>query len=120
MVEVRNMEIKNNFDFIEEVNKMHFTYAKTYGKTNPHEYVWAGNNPPLLEKVRILNKYIQEHGEKEMFYQTEFDVLYVDGHKYWSMGHWTITKVLNRNWDFKNEDGTINKTETEKHKLGDN
>ena len=46
MVGVRNMEIKNNFDFIEEVNKMHFTYAKTYGKTNPHEYVWAGNNPP--------------------------------------------------------------------------
>lgn len=110
--------IKDINDFIREVNKLEFTYAKTYGKTNPHEYCFAGDKPDLLPMVRELNKFVQENGEKEMFYRTEFDVLYVDGHKYWCMDLWQNTKILNRNWDFKNEDGTINKSITEEHKVG--
>lgn len=105
----------DKFDFVRVANELEFRYAKTYGQTHPHEYCWA-NDPVTLEKVQALNKYIQEHGEKEMFYTTEFDVLFVDGHKYWSMDYWANTEILNRNWDFKNEDGTINKSKTEEKK----
>ena len=110
------MEIKDGFDFVRVANELEYRYAKTYGKTTPHEYCWA-NDPVTLEKVQALNKYIQEHGEKEMFYRTEFDVYFADGHKYWSMDYWANTQILNRNWDFKNEDGTINKSKTEEMKI---
>lgn len=104
--------IKDVFDFVKYANKLEYRYTKTHGKAHPHEYCYAKNNDEL-KIIRELNKYIQEHGEKEMFYTTEFDVLFVDGFKYWSVGQWKITKILNRNWDFKNEDGTINKSKTE-------
>lgn len=109
------MEIKDSFEFIKVANELEYRYAKTYGKTNPHEYCWS-EEPKILEKIRALNKYIQEHGEKEMFYRTEFDVYFADGHKYWSMDYWANTQILNRNWDYKNEDGTINKSKTESMK----
>ena len=108
------LEIKNEMEFIQVVNSLDFRNAKTYAKTNPHEYCFCKpDETEKLEKVRALNKYLQEHGEKEMFYTTEFDVIFIDGHKYWSMDYWANTSVLNRNWDFKNEDGTINKSKTQ-------
>ena len=114
------MEIKNDFEFLEVVRTLEFKFAKTYGRTHPHEYCWA-EDPVTLEKVQALNKYVQEHGEKELFYTTEFDVLFIDEHKYWSMDYWQNTQILNRNWDYKNEDGTINKSKTESKKdNGDN
>lgn len=111
------MEIKDKFEFVQVANSLEYRFAKTYSKTNPHEYCFCKEHETeKLEKVRALNKFIQEHGEKEMFYRTQFDVLFVDGHKYWSMSHWSNANILNRNWDFKNEDGTINRSKTEEKK----
>lgn len=106
------MEIKNIGEFMNVAESLEYRYAKTYSKTNPHEYCYA-KDPETLEKVRALNKYIQEKGEKELFYKTEFDVLFAGDFKYWSMDYWANTSILNRNWDRKNEDGTIDKSKTE-------
>lgn len=109
------MEIKNIEEFIEVAENLNYRFAKTYAKKSPHEYCNA-KDPETLEKVRALNKYIQEHGEKEMYYRTSFDVLFAGEHKYWSMDYWANTYILNRNWDRKNEDGTIDKSYTEARK----
>lgn len=109
------MEIKDKFEFIQVVNTLEFVFAKTRGATNPHEYCWA-EDPVTLEKVQALNKYIQENGEKEYYFGDSYEVLFVDGYKYWSMDFWANTQILNRNWDYKNEDGTINKSKTEEKK----
>ena len=61
---------------------------------------------------KMTDKYIGK-GEKEMFYKTEFDVLFAGDFKYWSMDYWANTSILNRNWDRKNKDGTIDKSKTE-------
>ncbi len=109
------MEIKNIGEFMEIAESLNYRFAKTYAKKSPHEYCNA-NDPETLEKVRALNRYIQEHGEKEMFYRTEFDVLFAGEYKYWSMDYWANTYILNRNWDRKNEDGSIDKSRTEAKK----
>lgn len=109
------MEIRDKFEFLQVANSLEFRFAKTCSKTNPHEYCWA-ESPVILEKVQALNKFIQENGEKEKYFGDTYDVYFVDGHKYWSMDYWANTQVLNRNWDFKNEDGTINKSRTEEKK----
>lgn len=113
------MEIKNLDEFIRVAESLEYRFAKTYAKTNPHEYCWATDDETRV-KVRALNKYIQEHGECEMFYMTEFDVLFAGDYKYWSMDYWANTNILNRNWDRKNKDGTIDKSRTEKRKDGNN
>ena len=114
------MEIKNIGEFMKIAESLNYRFAKTYAKKSPHEYCNA-KDPDTLEKVRALNKYIQEHGEKEMYYRTEFDVLFAGEYKYWSMDYWANTYILNRNWDRKREDGTIDKSYTEARKEdGDN
>lgn len=105
-------EIKNIGEFMEVAESLEYRYAKTYANTNPHEYCYA-YTPELKDTIRALNKYIQDYGEKEMFYKTEFDVLFAGEYKYWSMDYWANTNILNRNWDRKNEDGTIDKSRTE-------
>ena len=109
------MEIRNIGEFMKLAESLDYRFAKTYAKTSPHEYCYATNDE-ILEKVKVLNKYIQEHGEKEMFYKTEFDVLFAGDYKYWSMDYWANTNILNRNWDRNREDGTIDKSKTEERK----
>lgn len=109
------MEIKNIEEFMNVAESLEYRFAKTYAKTSPHEYCFAYDNK-TKEIVQALNKYIQEHGEKEMFYRTEFDVLFAGDYKYWSMEYWANTDILNRNWDRKNEDGSIDKSRTEERK----
>lgn len=111
MVEITTLE-----EFKEVAETLDYRFAKTYAKTNPHEYsVWfVGENH---EKIKYLNKYIQEHGEIEMFYRKPFKVVFAGEHKYWQVGDWKETNFLNRNWDTKNEDGTINKSRTEARKV---
>ena len=109
--------IKDDFDFIKVVNTLDFTFAKTRVKTNPHEYCWAEtNDKEKLEKVRALNKYIEENGEEQYYFGETYKVLFIDGHKYWTIDFWSNTQILNRNWDYKNEDGTINTSRTDSYK----
>lgn len=109
------IEIKNIQEFKEVAEGLTYRFAKTYAHTHPHEYHWAETNENK-QKVQALNKYIQEHGEMEMFYTTPFEVIFVGDYKYWSIEHWSKTNILNRNWDFKNKDGGINKSITESKK----
>ena len=61
-------EIKNIGEFMEVAESLEYRYAKTYANTNPHEYCYA-YTPELKDTIRALNKYIQDYGEKEMFYK---------------------------------------------------
>ena len=116
MIKIENIE-----QFVKYATSLNYRYAKTFTNFAPHEYAMAKDNTKELEIIRSLNKYIQEHGEKEMYYRTEFDVLFAGEYKYWSMDYWANTYILNRNWDRKREDGTIDKSYTEARKEnGDN
>ena len=106
---LKDMEIKNKTDFEKVANLLEYRYAKTYTNFAPHEYVVENEEGEKLEIIRKLNKFIQEnYDEIEIFAKKEYKVLFVGKHKYWSMGKWDETNILNRNWDFKNEDGTTN------------
>ena len=105
--------IKDIKDFIKYAEKLNYRYAKTYTNFAPHEYAVAEDGTKELEIIKELNRYIQENGEQEIFFKKAYQVLFAGKHKYWTMGDWNEANLLNRNWDFKNEDGTINKTITE-------
>ena len=103
------MTIKNKEEFEKIVSKLEFKFAKTYANFAPHEYVVTNEKGELLEIIQTLNKFIQEnYDEIEIFYGKEYRVLFVGKHKYWSMEEWNKTNILNRNWDYKNQDGTTN------------
>lgn len=106
---LKDIEIKNKTDFEKVANLLEYRYAKTYTNFAPHEYAVENEEGEKLEIIRKLNKFIQEnYDEIEIFAKKEYKVLFVGKHKYWSMGKWDETNILNRNWDFKNEDGTTN------------
>lgn len=109
-------KIKNKEDFETYASKLTYRYAKTYTNFAPHEYAIGEKESQELEIIQALNKYIQENCENEEFMGKVYQVIFVGNHKYWSMEYWADTNILNRNWDFKNEDGTINKSITESYK----
>lgn len=107
------MTINNKEEFKDVVSKFEFRYAKTYTNKAPHEYVIVDYDSEYLEVIRALNKYIYDnYDEIELFWNKEYKVLFVDNYKYWPVEDYSITNILNRNWDFKNEDGTTNKSVT--------
>ena len=108
--------IKDIKDFIKYAEKLNYRYAKTYTNFAPHEYAVAKDNTQELEIIRALNKYIYENSENEMFYNKKYKVLFANEHKYWIMDDWNTAYILNRNWDKKNKDGTIDKSITENKK----
>lgn len=111
------MKIKDKKEFASLVNILNFRYAKAFTNSAPHEYAMGEENTKELEIIRALNRYIQEkHDETEMFWNKEYQVLFVENHKFWSVDKWQITKFLNRNWDFKNNDGTTNVSITESYR----
>ena len=112
------MIISSIEEFMHAVNGLDFRYAKTYTKTYPHEYAIADNAKNDLVIIRALNRFIQEKAENsEIYWNKEYKVVFAGEHKYWQVGDWTETTIINRNWDYKNEDGTINCSVT-KSKIG--
>lgn len=110
------MIIKDKDEFEYTVDKFTFRYAKTYTNKAPHEYVIVESDSKELEVIRALNRYIQENPDEiELFWNKEYKVLFVGKHKYWSVEDYSTTNILNRNWDFKNSDGTTNKIITESY-----
>lgn len=107
------IKIKNIEEFSNLANTLTYRYAKTYTNFAPHEYAMAEDGTKELEIIRALNKYIQENGEVEIFSKKTYQVVFDGKNKYWSVGVWNKTKFLNRNWDFKMQDGTINRSVTE-------
>ncbi|MDD4832005.1 MAG: hypothetical protein PHR09_04065 [Bacilli bacterium] len=111
------MVINNKEEFEDIVSKYTFRYAKTYSNRAPHEYVIVEYTSEYLDEIRALNRYIEEHyDEIEIFWNKEYKVIFVNNHKYWSVEDYNITNILNRNWDYKNEDGTTNKSITESYR----
>ena len=95
---------------------MEYRYTKTNKKITTHEKANKNEEEEKLEIIRKLNKFIQEnYDEIEIFAKKEYKVLFVGKHKYWTIGKWDSTTIINRNWDFKNEDGTINTSITQSY-----
>jgi len=114
--EERAMTIKNKKEFKQAINNFSFRYAKTYTNKAPHEYVVVEDDSKEIELIRELNKFIQENPDEiEIFWNKEYPVLFVEEHKYWTIEDYSVTNILNRNWDYRNEDGTINKSITESY-----
>ncbi len=112
----QKIEIKSKSEFEKIVSTLEFRYAKTYTNFAPHEYAVENEEGEKLDLIRALNKFIQEnYDEIEVFANREYQVLFVGKHKYWSMEKWNVTNILNRNWDFKNEDGTTNTSITKSY-----
>ena len=107
------MVINNKNDFKDAIKDFNFRYAKTYTNKAPHEYVVVEYDSEDIELIRELNKFIQENPDEiEIFWNKEYPVLFIEDHKYWTIEDYSITNILNRNWDFKNDDGTTNKSVT--------
>ena len=116
MPDLKNIQINNKVDFEKIVNTLEFKYAKTYSNYAPHEYVVEKEEGEKLEVIRKLNRFIQEnYDEIEIFAKKEYKVLFVGKYKYWSINSWNVANILNRNWDFKNEDGTTNTSITQSY-----
>lgn len=110
------MVINNKSQFKDAISQFSFRYAKTYTNKAPHEYIVVEYDSKEIELIRALNKFIQENPDEiEIFWNKEYPVLFVEGYKYWTIEDSNITNILNRNRDFKNEDGTTNKSVTESH-----
>ena len=110
------IEIKSNEEFLKFATTLKYRYAKTFTNFAPHEYAMAEDESKELEIIRALNKYIQENGEEEIFSKKIYLVVFAGKNKYWSVDKWNKTRFLNRNWDFKEQDGSINRTITESKK----
>lgn len=113
------IKISNDRDFEKYASMLTYRFAKTYAHFAPHEYAIAENGTEELEIIRALNKYIQENYENEEFMGKVYQVIFVGQHKYWSMEYWANTNILNRNWDFKDKNGNINKSITDSYKRGE-
>ncbi len=110
------MIINNKKEFQDAIVDFSFKYAKTYTNKAPHEYVVVKDDSNEIELIRALNRFIQEKPDEiEIFWNKEYPVIFVGEHKYWTVADFRITNILNRNWDYKNEDGTINKSITESY-----
>jgi hypothetical protein len=61
-----------------------WTFAKTYAKTWPHEYIVYGKTDNrMFDK---LADHIDEFGEDDYFYETKRPYFEYDGLTYWHMG----------------------------------
>jgi hypothetical protein len=110
------MIINNKQEFENIVKDFKFRYAKTYTNKAPHEYIIVEYDSKEIDTIRALNKYIQDNPDEiEVFWNKEYPVLFVGDHKYWTIEDYSITNILNRNWDFKNKDGTTNKGITDSY-----
>lgn len=110
------MIINNKKEFADSVLNFEFSYAKTYTNKASHEYIIVEYDSKEIEVIRALNKYIQDNPDEiEIFWNKEYPVLFVEGYKYLTIEDYSITNILNRNWDYKNEDGTTNKSITESY-----
>ena len=116
IMDLKNIQINNKADFEKIVNTLKFRYAKTYSNYAPHEYVFEKEEGEKLEVIRQLNRFIQEnYDEIEIFAKKKYKVLFVGKYKYWAVNSWKVANILNRNWDFKNEDGTTNTSITQSY-----
>ena len=62
-----------------------WTWAKTY-ITIPHEYIVRNKCGLTDQEFEYLVQTQREYGIHEQWHKYNFPYLYIDGHKYWTMG----------------------------------
>jgi hypothetical protein len=79
-------------------SQLEWTFAKTYAKTAPHEYVVLGRTEGITREDFIRAAHaIHTFGQPGKFYKSTNIYLTVDGWKYWTMD-WNLdeTDLINR------------------------
>lgn len=67
------------------IDKLSWTFAKTYASTSPHEYAVVKPDHPLRAEVVRFMKHIFQNGEKELYAGRTYHVYRIGGRNYWSM-----------------------------------
>lgn len=80
-------------EFIKFVESWDWTFAKTYTKKSPHEYIVCKANHPRREEYEKAVQFIRDNGEPEQYFRATFTVYKVNGHKYW-----TGNKPMSAEW----------------------
>ena len=93
-------------EFIKFVESWDWTFAKTYAKKSPHEYIVCKANHPRRAEFERAWKFIRENGEPEKYFRTTFLVYKVNGHKYWTMNAPLSTEYLINRSLFGEQDRT--------------
>jgi hypothetical protein len=82
-----------------------WTFAKTYAKTWPHEYIVEEN---VDSKLFIkLAEYIDTFGHQEYFYSRQMTYLYFSGHAYWHMENIINRCLLGDTYEQREKDGRL-------------
>ena len=76
-------------ELINFIKSVSWTFAKTYAKKWPHEYIVRQHVDAVL--YNTLAEAISKFGYNEYFYDREVKYLDIDEHTYWHMGN-----VINR------------------------
>lgn len=71
---------------LEFVNRFKWTFAKTYAKTAPHEYLVLKEIDWKYEKTfKDVAKFINKEGLPSKFWGKTYIYYFLDGYKYWTM-----------------------------------
>ena len=95
------------------VNSCHWTFAKTYAQTWPHEYLVRDRVDEEL--FVLLVKHIRAHGYEGRFYHKSITYFDEDGMVYWTMGApIEKTTIVNRctkeqTYEYRQKHGTLPK-----------
>ena len=91
-----NMEGSNYDKLREMIARCQWKFAKTMPFA-PHEYIVKEKCPLTMDEFEFFVKMQREHGVKERWGKYNNPYLYIDDHKYWTMGApLEETKVINR------------------------
>lgn len=86
----------NNLSRIKNfIDSAEWTFAKTYAKTAPHEYIVKNRLPrEKWTDFECLTKSIFNEGTDKFFYQTPVRYLIIDNKRYWVMDKTVKTTTL--------------------------
>lgn len=103
MSEISEIEVKLS----DMIKAQKWTFAKTYAKTAPHEYIIQSWNP-LLHST--LAEFIKKYGyDKQFKNDGTFRYWEFQGYKYWHMGVCINREPLGGYNDTNNNSGSTNK-----------
>ena len=100
------------------VDETSWTFAKTYAKTWPHEYIVRDR----VDKELFLSvvQHIREHGYEGNFYHKPITYFDEDGRVYWTMGAPIAeTTIVNRctreqSYEYRSEHGALPEQKTKR------
>lgn len=70
----------------EYIASVHWTFAKTYAETAPHEYTVRDWNPDKEELFVKFVEFIRKNGSVKTFWGNEYVYYNIDEWYYWTMG----------------------------------